>query len=142
MQTVRVKNELGRWNVGTPAMDVGLADHVWSIREWVSFPAKPGQVITIHDPEICLHAEPASCRWKMLFAKSIPSVVIFFMAPLLVLLSGFSEISFWPITRPFRRGGGPCHHLILFLATEINYFIVLAFNQACKHHYAWAPPPG
>lgn len=29
----------GRWRPRTPAMAAGLADHVWSMREWLSFPA-------------------------------------------------------------------------------------------------------
>ena len=29
----------GRWRQRTPAMSAGLADRVWSTREWVSFPA-------------------------------------------------------------------------------------------------------
>ena len=33
------KTEDGRWQRRTPAMAAGLADHVWSLREWLSFPA-------------------------------------------------------------------------------------------------------
>ncbi|MCY2950750.1 MAG: hypothetical protein NTU53_02090, partial [Planctomycetota bacterium] len=28
----------GRWRRCTPAMSAGLADHPWSLREWLSYP--------------------------------------------------------------------------------------------------------
>ena len=31
--------EDGRWQQRTPAMAAGLADHVWSLKEWLTFPA-------------------------------------------------------------------------------------------------------
>jgi hypothetical protein len=39
VRTLRQRDDRGRWQRRTPAMAAGLADHVWSIREWVSFPA-------------------------------------------------------------------------------------------------------
>ena len=39
VRTLRQRDDQGRWQRRTPAMAAGLADHVWSIREWVSFPA-------------------------------------------------------------------------------------------------------
>ena len=39
VRTLRVKGEGGRWRVRTPAMAAGLTDHVWSLAEWVAFPA-------------------------------------------------------------------------------------------------------
>lgn len=42
VRTLQVKDELGRWKARTPAMAAGLADHVWSTREWVLFPVRPG----------------------------------------------------------------------------------------------------
>ena len=39
VRTLRVKGEDGRWRRRTPAMAAGLADHVWSLAEWISFPA-------------------------------------------------------------------------------------------------------
>jgi hypothetical protein len=39
VRTLRVKAEEGRWHQRTPAMAAGLADHVWSPKEWLSFPA-------------------------------------------------------------------------------------------------------
>jgi hypothetical protein len=39
VRTLRVKGEHGRWQQRTPAMAAGLADHVWSLEEWISFPA-------------------------------------------------------------------------------------------------------
>ena len=36
--TLRQRDEQGRWQLRTPAMAAGLADRVWSTREWVSFP--------------------------------------------------------------------------------------------------------
>jgi hypothetical protein len=38
VRTLRVKAEDGRWRKRTPAMAAGLADHVWSLKEWLSFP--------------------------------------------------------------------------------------------------------
>jgi hypothetical protein len=40
VRTLRVKED-GAWKARTPAMAAGLADHVWSLREWLTFPAKP-----------------------------------------------------------------------------------------------------
>ena len=39
VRTLRVKGSDGRWQPRTPAMAAGLTDHVWSIREWITFPA-------------------------------------------------------------------------------------------------------
>ena len=38
VRTLRESDEEGRWRWRTPAMAAGLADHVWSLREWLSFP--------------------------------------------------------------------------------------------------------
>ena len=40
VRTLRVKDEHGRWQKRTPAMAAGLADHVWSLSEWVTYPAR------------------------------------------------------------------------------------------------------
>ena len=42
VRTLRVKLENGKWQERTPAMAAGLADHVWTTKEWVTLPAKPG----------------------------------------------------------------------------------------------------
>ena len=39
VRTLRVKGADGRWQRRTPAMAAGLADHEWSLREWLTFPA-------------------------------------------------------------------------------------------------------
>jgi hypothetical protein len=39
VRTLRVRDEDGPWQQRTPAMAAGLADHVWSLKEWLSFPA-------------------------------------------------------------------------------------------------------
>jgi IS1 family transposase len=39
VRTLRVKGADGRWRQRTPAMAAGLTDHVWSMREWLTFPA-------------------------------------------------------------------------------------------------------
>ena len=39
VRTLRAKGAHGRWQQRTPAMSAGLADHVWSLREWLTFPA-------------------------------------------------------------------------------------------------------
>lgn len=39
VRTLRERHEDGRWQHRTPAMAAGLADHVWSLEEWVTFPA-------------------------------------------------------------------------------------------------------
>jgi IS1 family transposase len=38
VRTLRQRDEQGRWQQRTPAMAAGLSDHIWSLREWVSFP--------------------------------------------------------------------------------------------------------
>jgi IS1 family transposase len=40
VRTLRVRGEHGRWQKRTPAMAAGLADHVWSLSEWVTYPAR------------------------------------------------------------------------------------------------------
>jgi IS1 family transposase len=40
VRTLRVKGENGRWQKRTPAMAAGLTDHVWSLLEWVTYPAR------------------------------------------------------------------------------------------------------
>jgi IS1 family transposase len=39
VRTLRQRDDHGRWRRRTPAMAAGLTDHIWSLREWVSFPA-------------------------------------------------------------------------------------------------------
>jgi IS1 family transposase len=39
VRTLREKETSGRWSQRTPAMAAGLTDHVWSLREWLRFPA-------------------------------------------------------------------------------------------------------
>jgi len=38
VRTLRVRKEDGGWQARTPAMSAGLADHVWSLEEWLAFP--------------------------------------------------------------------------------------------------------
>jgi len=38
VRTLRVKGD-GGWEARTPAMAAGLADHVWSLHEWITYPA-------------------------------------------------------------------------------------------------------
>jgi IS1 family transposase len=38
VRTLRTRREDGCWQRRTPAMAAGLADHEWSLREWVTFP--------------------------------------------------------------------------------------------------------
>jgi hypothetical protein len=39
VRTLRTRREDGRWQRRTPAMAAELAKHVWSLREWLTFPA-------------------------------------------------------------------------------------------------------
>ena len=39
VRTLREKDAQGHGSDRTPAMAAGLADHVWSLREWLTFPA-------------------------------------------------------------------------------------------------------
>jgi hypothetical protein len=39
VRTLRQKGADGRWRQRTPAMAAGLANHVWSLWEWITFPA-------------------------------------------------------------------------------------------------------
>ena len=38
VRTLQVKDEEGRWQARSPAMAAGLADHVWSMAEWLAYP--------------------------------------------------------------------------------------------------------
>ena len=40
VRTLRVEDDEG-WQERTPAMAAGLADHVWTLQEWLTYPAKP-----------------------------------------------------------------------------------------------------
>jgi IS1 family transposase len=39
VRTLRERTDAGGWRRRTPAMAAGLADHVWSLKEWLTFPA-------------------------------------------------------------------------------------------------------
>jgi hypothetical protein len=39
VRTLRIKDGQGNWRQRSPAMAAGLADHVWSISEWLAFPS-------------------------------------------------------------------------------------------------------
>ncbi len=39
VRTLRQRTAAGRWDQRTPAMAAGLTDHIWSITEWLTFPA-------------------------------------------------------------------------------------------------------
>lgn len=39
VRTLRVRGAEGRWQERTPAMATGLTDHVWSLPEWLAYPA-------------------------------------------------------------------------------------------------------
>ena len=39
VRTLRVRGADGRWQKRTPAMAAGLTDHVWSLSEWLAYPA-------------------------------------------------------------------------------------------------------
>ena len=41
VRTLRAPDEDGHWRPRTPAMAAGLTDHVWSLWEWITYPAKP-----------------------------------------------------------------------------------------------------
>jgi hypothetical protein len=40
VRTLRIHNADGRWLPRSPAMAAGLADHVWTTEEWVTYPAR------------------------------------------------------------------------------------------------------
>ena len=39
VRTLRKEDAEGRWQKRTPAMAAGLTDHVWTMTEWLSYPA-------------------------------------------------------------------------------------------------------
>ncbi len=39
VRTLRIKDDQGKWRKRSPAMAAGLADHIWSISEWLAFPS-------------------------------------------------------------------------------------------------------
>jgi IS1 family transposase len=38
VRTLKERDDGGHWRQRTPAMAAGLADHVWTMREWITFP--------------------------------------------------------------------------------------------------------
>jgi hypothetical protein len=38
VRTLRERDEAGHWRQRTPAMAAGLAEHVWSLEEWITLP--------------------------------------------------------------------------------------------------------
>jgi IS1 family transposase len=43
VRTLRVREPDGHWQPRTPAMAAGLADHVWTLEEWLTYPARRGK---------------------------------------------------------------------------------------------------
>ena len=41
VRTLRFREAEGPWQARAPAMAAGLSDHVWSTKEWITYPAKP-----------------------------------------------------------------------------------------------------
>ena len=41
VRTLRIRGEDGHWQPRTPAMAARLTDHVWSLWEWITYPARP-----------------------------------------------------------------------------------------------------
>ena len=41
VRPLRVRGEDGSWQQRTPAMAAGLTGHVWSLWEWITYPARP-----------------------------------------------------------------------------------------------------
>jgi IS1 family transposase len=39
VRTLRVQDSEDRWHARTPAMVAALTDHIWSLREWLTYPA-------------------------------------------------------------------------------------------------------
>jgi hypothetical protein len=39
VRTLRQRDDRGAWRGRTPAMSAGVSDHVWSLKEWLTFPA-------------------------------------------------------------------------------------------------------
>ena len=39
VRTLRRREALQKWQERTPAMAAGLTDHVWSLPEWLTYPA-------------------------------------------------------------------------------------------------------
>ena len=44
VRTLRIRNQEGRWQQRSPAMAAGLTNHVWSLSEWLAYPARPVQL--------------------------------------------------------------------------------------------------
>jgi len=42
VRTLRVPRDEDSWMPRTPAMAAGLANHVWTLHEWLTYPARPG----------------------------------------------------------------------------------------------------
>jgi IS1 family transposase len=46
VRTLQVKNEDEHYTKRTPAMAAGLANHIWSISEWMTYPARKSSIIS------------------------------------------------------------------------------------------------
>lgn len=46
VRTLQVKNEEERYTKRTPAMAASLADHIWTISEWMTYPARKSSIIS------------------------------------------------------------------------------------------------
>ena len=45
VRTLTIEDQSGKKQSRTPAMAAGLADHIWTLREWLTYPAKPCALI-------------------------------------------------------------------------------------------------
>ena len=43
VRTLRKKDCEGNWQTRIPAMAAGLANHVWTTEEWISYPVPSGE---------------------------------------------------------------------------------------------------
>ncbi|MBV8611008.1 MAG: hypothetical protein JO034_26555 [Singulisphaera sp.] len=78
VRTLRVRDAEGRWQERTPAMSAGLADHVWSLEEWLNFPAVQRRFPRLGKKSIISTSEASVLRG---FGCPGPPIVDYFPGP-------------------------------------------------------------
>ena len=75
IRTLRIKDEGGNYQSRTPAMTAGLADQVWTIKEWAAFPAavmlRPQSGTNcMREPPRCSNEPELPC-WRNIHVKTV-----------------------------------------------------------------------
>ena len=67
VRTLRIRAEDGQWQQRTPAMAATLTDHVWSLWEWITYPARPSWLF----PDTTGERRRLAFRWCLNLANKV-----------------------------------------------------------------------